>query len=83
MTRPDAQRRASAHADQAVDEGPQPGRASGFVKDVGSGGMDALSAARALLAHTELDARAIATEALKIAGDICIYTNQNIVVEQL
>ena len=50
---------------------------------IGSGGMYALSAARALLAHTELDARAIATEALNIAGDICIYTNRNIVVEQL
>lgn len=50
---------------------------------IGSGGMYALSAARALLAHTQLDARAIATEALKIAGGICIYTNQNIVVEQL
>jgi ATP-dependent HslUV protease subunit HslV len=50
---------------------------------IGSGGMYALSAARALLAHTELDAKAIATEALTIAGDICIYTNRNIVVEQL
>ncbi|MCO5056107.1 ATP-dependent protease subunit HslV [Thermomonas sp.] len=50
---------------------------------IGSGGMYALSAARALLAHTDLDARTIATEALKIAGDICIYTNQNIVVEAL
>ena len=50
---------------------------------IGSGGMYALSAARALLAHTELDARAIATEALNIAGDICIYTNRNIVVEEL
>ena len=50
---------------------------------IGSGGMYALSAARALLAHTELDARAIATEALNIAGDICIYTNRNIVVETL
>lgn len=50
---------------------------------IGSGGMYALSAARALLAHTELDARAIATEALKIAGDVCIYTNHNIVVEEL
>ena len=50
---------------------------------IGSGGMYALSAARALLAHTELEAKAIATEALKIAGDICIYTNQNIVVEAL
>ncbi len=50
---------------------------------IGSGGMYALSAARALLAHTELDARAIATEALQIAGDVCIYTNRNIVVEEL
>ena len=50
---------------------------------IGSGGMYALSAARALLAHTELDARTIATEALGIAGDVCIYTNRNIVVEVL
>ncbi|MBS0224835.1 MAG: ATP-dependent protease subunit HslV [Proteobacteria bacterium] len=50
---------------------------------IGSGGMYALSAARALIAHTELDAKTIATEALKIAGDVCIYTNQNIVVEEL
>lgn len=50
---------------------------------IGSGGMYALSAARALLAHTELDAKSIATEALNIAGDICIYTNRNIVVETL
>lgn len=50
---------------------------------IGSGGMYALSAARALLAHTPLDAKTIATEALGIAGDICIYTNRNIVVEQL
>ncbi|MFZ5607439.1 MAG: ATP-dependent protease subunit HslV [Pseudomonadota bacterium] len=50
---------------------------------IGSGGMYALSAARALLAHTDLDARTIATEALGIAGDICIYTNRNIVVETL
>jgi len=50
---------------------------------IGSGGMYALSAARALLAHTEMDAKSIATEALNIAGDICIYTNRNIVVETL
>ncbi len=50
---------------------------------IGSGGAYALSAARALMAHTELDARAIATEALLIAGDICIYTNRNVVVEEL
>ena len=50
---------------------------------IGSGGPFALSAARALAAHTELDAKAIASEALKIAGDICIYTNGNVVVEEL
>ncbi|WP_407472733.1 ATP-dependent protease subunit HslV [Xanthomonas campestris] len=50
---------------------------------IGSGGSYALSAARALLAHTELDAKTIATEAINIAGDICIYTNRNVVVEEL
>ena len=50
---------------------------------IGSGGSYALAAARALAAHTELDAKTIAVEALKIAGDICIYTNGNIVVEEL
>ena len=50
---------------------------------IGSGGSYALSAARALLAHTALDAKSIAVEALNIAGDICIYTNRNVVVEEL
>src|SRR5690606_13837230 len=50
---------------------------------IGSGGPYALSAARALLAHTSLDARTVAVEALNIAGDVCIYTNRNIVVEEL
>jgi len=50
---------------------------------IGSGGSFALAAARALAAHTELPPKEIATEALKIAGDICIYTNGNIVVEEL
>ncbi len=50
---------------------------------IGSGGMYALSAARALLAHTQMDARAIATEALNIAGDICIYTNHNTTIEEI
>ena len=50
---------------------------------IGSGGAYALSAARALLLHTELGAREIAVEGLRIAGDICIYTNQNIIVEVL
>ncbi|MBB1473538.1 MULTISPECIES: ATP-dependent protease subunit HslV [unclassified Luteimonas] len=50
---------------------------------IGSGGPYALSAARALLAHTALDAKSVAIEALNIAGDICIYTNRNVVVEEL
>ena len=50
---------------------------------IGSGGPFALSAARALQAHTTLDATTIAVEALKVAGGVCIYTNQNIVVEEL
>lgn len=50
---------------------------------IGSGGSYALSAARALMAHTELDARTIATESINIAGDICIYTNRNVVIEEL
>lgn len=50
---------------------------------IGSGGAYALAAARALLRHTELSAREIAVEGLKIAGDICIYTNQSIIVEEL
>ena len=50
---------------------------------IGSGGPYALSAARALLAHTALDARTVAVESLNIAGDVCIYTNRNIVVEEL
>ncbi len=50
---------------------------------IGSGGPYALSAARALIRHTELSAREITEEALKIAGDVCIYTNSHITVEEL
>jgi ATP-dependent HslUV protease subunit HslV len=50
---------------------------------IGSGGPFALAAARALARNTELDARAIADRAMAIAGEICIYTNGNIVVEEL
>ena len=50
---------------------------------IGSGGPYALSAARALAANTELEARAIAEKAMTIAGEICIYTNANIVLEEL
>jgi ATP-dependent HslUV protease subunit HslV len=50
---------------------------------IGSGGAYAQSAARALLENTELAPREIVTKSLEIAGDICIYTNRNIVVEEL
>ena len=50
---------------------------------VGSGGPFALAAARALAHHSTLDARQIAEEAMKIAADICIYTNGNLTLEEL
>ena len=50
---------------------------------IGSGGPYALAAARALLAHTDLDARSVAEQALRVAGEICIYTNTNITLEEL
>lgn len=50
---------------------------------IGSGGPYAQAAARALLDNTELDARTIVEKSLSIAGDICIYTNQNRVIEVL
>ena len=53
------------------------------VLAIGSGGSYALAAARALMQHTELSARDIAVKALQIAADICIYSNQNIIVEEL
>lgn len=53
------------------------------VLAIGSGGSYALAAARALIKHTDLSARDIAIEALRIAGEICIYSNQNVVVEEL
>jgi len=50
---------------------------------IGSGGPYALAAAKALAHNTELGARAIAEKAMAIAGEICIYTNANIIVEEL
>jgi len=50
---------------------------------IGSGGPYALAAGRALLAHSELDARAIAEAAMGIAAEICLYTNHNVVIEEL
>ena len=50
---------------------------------IGSGGPYALAAARALIRHTDLDARQIAAEALAISAGICVYTNNEIMVEEL
>ena len=55
----------------------------GEVAAIGSGGFYALSAARALVKHTDMEAADIAREAMTIAADICVYTNHNIKVEEL
>jgi ATP-dependent HslUV protease, peptidase subunit HslV len=53
------------------------------VIGIGSGGNYAAAAARALMAHSSLDARTIAQEAMRIAASICIYTNDKLVIEEL
>jgi ATP-dependent HslUV protease subunit HslV len=53
------------------------------VAAIGSGGAYALAAARALIAHADLSAAQVVRIALEIAGDLCIYTNRNIEVEEL
>jgi ATP-dependent HslUV protease subunit HslV len=50
---------------------------------IGSGGPYALAAARALIAHSDLDAKAIATEAMRVAATICVFTNDHVTVEVL
>ena len=50
---------------------------------IGSGGNYALAAARVLMKHTQLDARTIAEEAMRVAASICIYTNDQLVIEEL
>lgn len=52
------------------------------VAAIGSGGPYALAAARALIRHTQMSASEVAREALAIASDICVYTNDNIIVEE-
>ncbi|MGM0631714.1 MAG: ATP-dependent protease subunit HslV [Pseudomonadota bacterium] len=53
------------------------------IMAIGSGGQYAQSAARALMQHTELDARQIVENSLNIAADVCVYTNHNLVIEEL
>src|SRR5437868_6449453 len=87
-----SQNRGSRHNDPRCSP-PRPCRAGGRragnvepddgIVAIGSGGPFALAAAKALAHNTELDARAIAEKAMIIAGEICIYTNAQIVVEEL
>jgi len=53
------------------------------VTAIGSGGPYALAAARSLLKYSDLDARAIVEESMRIAAEICIYTNNKIIIEEL
>jgi len=53
------------------------------VAAIGSGGPYAIAAARALMAHSELDASSIALEAMKITASICLYTNEEIIVQEI
>ncbi len=53
------------------------------IMTIGSGGSYALAAARALMANTEMSAREIAEKSMRIAGDICIYTNDRVTIEEL
>jgi len=55
----------------------------GGIAAIGSGGPYAQAAAQALAAHTQLSARQIAEEAMKIAGSMCIYTNDKVTIEEL
>jgi ATP-dependent HslUV protease, peptidase subunit HslV len=55
----------------------------GTIATIGSGGNYALAAATALIENTELSAREVVERSMRIAGDICIYSNQSIMVEEL
>lgn len=53
------------------------------ITAIGSGGMYALASARALMQNTDLSAKEIAEKSLHIAADICVYTNHNVIVEEI
>ena len=55
----------------------------GKIAAIGSGGNYAISAARALDKHTEMDPRELVQESLEVAGELCIYTNKNIKILEL
>jgi len=56
---------------------------AGYEASSAADGHGALAAARALTAHTEMPARAIASAAMTIAADICIYTNHQVTIEEI
>jgi ATP-dependent HslUV protease subunit HslV len=62
---------------------PDPFPGGGGIMTIGSGGSYAQAAAKALMENTDLTAREIAEKAMKIAGEICIYTNDQITIEEL
>ena len=64
-----------------IEPDPLPGGASAIA--TGSGGVYALAAARALLQHSSLDARSAAEAAMTIASEICVYTNNQLIFEEL
>jgi ATP-dependent HslUV protease subunit HslV len=53
------------------------------IMGIGSGGVSAQAVAIALIRHTDMDARAIVEEAMRIAGSICVFTNDSITIEEL
>ena len=57
--------------------------ADGMIATIGSGGNYALAAATALLENTQMSAREVAERAMRIAADICIYSNRSVVIEEL
>jgi len=66
-----------------IEPDPVPGEPGAGVAAVGSGGPYALAAARALLLHSPLGARPVAEAAMRIAAEICIYTNEQVAFEEL
>jgi len=62
---------------------PDPFPGGGGIMTIGSGGSYAQAAAKALMENTDMSAREIAEKAMKIAGEICIYTNDQVTIEEL
>jgi ATP-dependent HslUV protease subunit HslV len=70
-------------AGDVIEPDPVGGNGGDLCHAIGSGGPFALSAARALCRHTSLSAGDVAKESLRIASEICVFTNNNVVIEEL